>query len=88
MIMHDFPLFRKYTNNKSYFKINNLLNFEEIKITPNYYSILIIEIKTLPERNFINDMINDYFQSWQEISMQEYEAKKTYCLNNLKNMDL
>ena len=84
----EFPCYRKYLNNKSYFKISSPAHFEELKITGKYFSLELVETKTLPERNFISDMLFDFVQSWQEIQEAEYEEKKQFCLLNLKRIQV
>lgn len=82
----DFPVFRKYINGRSYFKIFSPLEFEELKITGRYYSIIFLQGKILPERNFIFDMLHDYTSYWEAINEGEYEEKKRYCEENLQKV--
>jgi hypothetical protein len=68
-----YPLYRKYSNNKNYFKIISQDEFEEIQVMGNKYSLHKFKASILPDRNFINDMINDYHSNWIEISEKEYK---------------
>lgn len=70
----NFPVYKKYPNNLSYFKVLSPDSLEEIKITGNYYSVINLHAKILPERNFITDMLKNENNNWVEISGSEYEA--------------
>ena len=72
----DFPLFRKYPNNHAYFKVLSKDLFEEVKKTPSAYSFHLFEVKILPDRNFINDLIANLELHWVEITEEEYEGFK------------
>ena len=69
----SYPQYRKYSNNKSYFKIISADKFEEIKVTGNNKSIHLFEAKILPDRNLIYDMTYDYDNFWVKIEKSEYE---------------
>ncbi|MFZ5553662.1 MAG: hypothetical protein ACOZCO_11145 [Bacteroidota bacterium] len=81
-----FPVYRKYPNNLSYFRIASPDEFEEIKITGSYYSLLFIKAKILPERNFIEDMIKNENGNWVEITGQEYDKKKQEIISSKKKL--
>ena len=73
-----YPQYRKYSNNKSYFKIISSDEFEEIQLFGTKKSIHLFKAKILPDRNFIYDMTFDYEKSWQKIEKEEYDqVKKT-----------
>lgn len=69
----SFPVFRKYLNNASYFKIFSADEFEEIKKMPGGYSLFKFKAKILPDRNFIHDMLNNSDLHWVNIEQSEYE---------------
>lgn len=69
--MH-FPVYRKYKNNKSYFKIIHPRLFEEIQIIGSRRIIKEIEAKLFPELNFVRDLLIDYSQMAEEITEDEY----------------
>lgn len=71
-----YPQYRKYSNNKSYFKVLSPTEFEEIKVTGNNKSIHLFEAKILPDRNLIYDMTFDYDNFWVKIEKAEYETIK------------
>lgn len=75
----SYPQYRKYSNNKSYFKVLNPSKFEEIKVIGNNKTIHLFEAKILPDRNFIYDMTFDYEKYWIKIDAKEYENIKNEC---------
>ncbi len=70
----DFPYFRKYKNNKTFFKIISDTEFDEISFIGNKKIIQTIQAKVLPDRNFISDLIND-LSFCETISQEEYLLK-------------
>lgn len=72
----EFPLYRKYSNNHSFFKVISNASFEEIKKTPKGYTFHLFEIKILPDRHLIHDMIFDFEPHWQVITEEEYDRVK------------
>ena len=72
----NYPQFRKYKNNLSYFKIISKNEFEEIKREGNTLHIYFFEAKILPDRNFIYDMTFDYKNYWEKIPAKEFEELK------------
>lgn len=70
----QFPLYRKYNNNRSYFKIVDNNHFVELKLTGNLVEKHLFEAKILPDRNFIQDMISLHDGHWEAIDEEEYEA--------------
>jgi hypothetical protein len=68
----NFPLYRKYKNNKSYFKIINPRLFEEIQAMGSKKIIKQIEAKQFPEFVFIHDLVFNYEQMAEEIFETDY----------------
>jgi len=66
-----FPQYRKYPNNKSFFKVLSNNEFEEINAIGKKYFLTKVEAKILPDRNFIADMI-EASENWVEIEEAEY----------------
>ena len=66
-----FPQYRKYPNNKSYFKVLSNESFEEIHVIGRKYFLTKVEAKILPDRHFIADMIAAS-ANWVEIDESEY----------------
>ena len=72
----NFPVYRKYKNNKSYFKIINPLLFEEIQIIGTKKIVRQTEVKLFPEHNFVHDLVFSYSEMAYEIKSEEYERIK------------
>ena len=67
-----YPQYRKYANNKSFFKIISETEWEEIVVVAEKYVIHSFKANILPDRNFIYDMTFDYERNWLKIEEQEY----------------
>jgi hypothetical protein len=74
--MHEaisYPQFRKYPNNKAYFKILSPTEWEEILVVGSKHLFHHFIVKILPDRNYIHDMTFDYENNWVKIEEGEYE---------------
>jgi regulator of sigma D len=72
----NFPVYRKYKNNKSYFKIINPRLFEEIQLIGTKKIVRQTEAKLFPEVNFITDLLLNYNEMADEISESDYQLVK------------
>jgi hypothetical protein len=72
----NFPVYRKYKNNKSYFKIINPRQFEEIQLIGSKRKIKVTDAFQLPEMNFVYDLVFNYTEMAEEIPEQEYNEIK------------
>ena len=72
----NYPLYRKYPNNKSYFKILSTEEFEEIQILGSKVSIHFFKAKILPDRNYISDLTFNYQNHWVICDPNEFESLK------------
>lgn len=54
----QFPQYRKYPNEASYFRIESPEVFEELKKIGERWTIERYEAKILPDRNFIHDLLH------------------------------
>ncbi|MCL4856829.1 MAG: hypothetical protein KJZ55_06115 [Flavobacteriales bacterium] len=70
----DYPQYRKYKNNQSYFKIKSATEFDEIKREANSWKIYSFKAAILPDRNYILDMTTDYSLYWDKITAEEFDA--------------
>jgi hypothetical protein len=71
-----YPQYRKYANDKSYFKVISSDKFEEIQIIGTKVVLHIFEAKILPDRNYIYDLTFNHKENWIECSAEEYENLK------------
>jgi hypothetical protein len=76
-----YPQYRKYANNKVYFKIISKTSWEEVHHAGKRYTLHHFDAKILPDRNFLHDMTYEYENNWQKIDADEYELIKTKCAN-------
>lgn len=69
----EFPQYRKYPNNKSYFKVLSPHSFEEIQVLGKYKFRMTFEAKIHPDRMLIQDML-EAKENWLVISAEEYDS--------------
>lgn len=71
----EFPVFRKYSNNKNYFKIINHTEFIEISVIGKQVLFKKHEAKIYPDKLFIADLINCN-EHILKISSEEFSIKE------------
>jgi hypothetical protein len=86
--MADFPQYRKYSHDRTYFKILSETSFEELNIMGTNYSINPFTAQTFVDRNLIADMIENRENNWEVIGNEEYNEKMEFCLQNLIRMTI
>lgn len=74
--MPKFPVYRKYTNNKTFFKILSEIEFEEIQLIGSKWLIYHTVAHQYPEKLRIMDMLECKDNVWVEISENDYEEQK------------
>lgn len=72
----EFPIFRKYFNAKSYFKIISDKEFEEVQKVGNQKHFMTIKAEQFPEMLRIKDMIDCKDGMWLVSTEQEYSSIK------------
>lgn len=82
----QFPQYRKYPNDKGFFKIFSAEAFEEITIMGSRYSISQFQAKIHPDRLYIKDLLHHYHDHYKAISEEEYDAVKQKCEKELTPM--
>jgi len=78
----SYPQYRKYLNDKAYFKIISATEWEEIRVLGSKYILHSFTVNIMPDRNFMYDMTFDYENNWKKIEAAEYE---TIVANVIKN---
>jgi len=73
-----YPIYRKYPNNKSFFKITAPDRFEEVKLTGRSAELHVFEAKIFPDRQLIQDMTDMVGGYWELSSREEFEV----CLSH------
>ena len=61
----QYPQYRKYLNEKSFFKITSSTEWEEIQIIGSKYVLNQFKVNIMPDRNFLHDMTFDYKENWK-----------------------
>ena len=74
-----YPLYRKYKNEKSFFKIISETEFEEIKAEAGKFTFYHFNAQILPDRNLIRDLTFDFKEHCDEIGEGEYLETKARC---------
>lgn len=72
----QFPVYRKYINNKHFFKVISRSYFEEVQLIGDKKVITCVEAKQLPEMNLIFDLVYNSSVA-NEITAEEFELIKT-----------
>lgn len=75
----NFPLYRKYAHDKTFFRINSKENFDELTIIGSFYIYRNQQAQIFPEFTMIIDMIENNNDNWVAISEQEFEEKLDEC---------
>lgn len=83
----NFPLFRKYANGNTYFRVNAYDNFDELKIMGNNYSLKNYKATILPDRNYIIDLINNEGEHWKIIDEVEFNQTLASCEEKMQKVD-
>lgn len=87
-MIYNFPIFRKYSHNRTYFRINSKENFDELTIIGSFYIFRNQQALIYPEFTLIIDMIENHNNNWISINENEFEEKFTYCQNELTEKKL
>lgn len=69
-----YPVYRKYNNDLSWFRINSAESFDEIRKMGAQYLKSVHTVKILPERTMLHDLLFDYGEFAVEIDREEFEA--------------
>jgi hypothetical protein len=70
----NFPQYRRYRNGLSYFRILNESSFEEYKLFQGKVEKYLFKASILPDRNFIQDMLHNYEEHWEEVSEENFQT--------------
>lgn len=68
-----FPAYRKYKNNKHFFKIINESEFDEVSFIGSKAMAVKHVAKILPDRNFISDLLHDIGNTCEIATEEEYQ---------------
>ena len=68
----QFPVYRKYKNNSSFFKVISRTNFEEIQLIGSRARLNAIIATQFPEMNHIFDLVYNFADFGSEITENEW----------------
>lgn len=69
----EFPIYRKYKNNKHFFKIMSMDEFEELSFIGKKLIVTLHQATILPDRNFISDLLHDIGNTAEIATEEEYQ---------------
>lgn len=69
----EFPQYRRYSNRLSYFKIWNENKFDEYKLNGKILEKYEFEVKILPDRNYLQDMLYEIEPYWEVIDETDFK---------------
>lgn len=75
----DFPQYRKLSNCKSYYRVNDEKCFDEIQLIGDKAIHFFIEAKQYPEMLRIKDMLEYQFEGLEASSQEEFEMLLERC---------
>lgn len=70
-----FPQYRKYKNNKHFFKIISNSEFDEIHFIGSKIIITKHHAKILPDRNLLHDLLHDIGNTCELSTEEEYQSQ-------------
>jgi len=77
--MSAFPIYRKYPNDSSFFKIDAADSFEELQIVGSRCLIHRFKATILPDRYLLQDMIEMLDGRWLLCDAETYESARQNC---------
>ena len=83
-----FPLYRKYSNNQSYFVVLNHEQVVELQLIGKKYQLFELHAQNLPQRNFIRDLIDLIHPGIVAIDASDYRAELQRCQRELEEIRL
>ena len=69
----EFPTYRKYKNNKHFFKIISMDEFEELSFIGKKLIVTLHQVTILPDRNFMSDLLYDIGNTAEIATEEEYQ---------------
>jgi hypothetical protein len=82
----SFPQYRKYPHKKTFFRIISTDFFEELNIIGSYYTLRFFKAEILPDRVFMEDMIQNKNGYWELSDEKEFNEILEFCEKKLKKL--
>ncbi len=76
----QFPQYRRYLNGRNYFCFFSLNQFEEIRGLGSKWIVETQDVKILPDRNLVQDLLFDYARIAEEISAESYASVRLMAI--------
>ncbi len=86
--MENFPQYRKLSNGKNYYRIDNTEQLEEIQIVGSYWIVHTLHAKIHPERMMIRDLIDAADGHAEAITETDYKEFKNWCAQHLRQRSI
>lgn len=71
---YKFPVYLKYINEKSFFKVSDADTFEQVIRIGSHIEVMVYKANDYPTRLFISDMLANEGKRWVKISESEYQS--------------
>lgn len=81
-----FPLYRRFSGTDTWFEVTSESRFRELKIMPGHFSFLTYEVKILPERHYIHDLIHCAQPGIVPVAFTDFENALLHAKTNLKEV--
>jgi len=82
----SFPIYRKYSTGSAFFEVLSKVEFRELKIVGAHYELHHIRAKILPERVYIEDLINNPTGNYVDSSRDEFYSQLKFCEEQRKRI--
>jgi len=80
----EFPQYRKYSNNKSFFEVLGEDSFRELKIIGLRYELIEIKATIWPERSYILDLLSNEGGYYETIEPDEFYKALDHCQSSMQ----
>ncbi|MCC6599743.1 MAG: hypothetical protein IT223_03610 [Crocinitomicaceae bacterium] len=84
----DYPQYRRLTNGKSYYRIDDDRRMTEIQIIGTRWGQREIIAQILPDRILIDDLLHKRDGNWETITADEYHLFEAYCKEKFRKATL
>jgi hypothetical protein len=80
----QFPQYRKYSNNKSFFEVLAEDTFRELKILGQRYELIEIKATIWPDRSYILDLLSNEGGHYEIINREEFYKVLSHCQSTMQ----
>ena len=74
-----FPLYRRLSHGRNYYRIDAPDQLTELMIVGNSWMEILLEARQYPERMFIRDLIELVMPGMEEITEEQFQTFREYC---------